>query len=189
QGAARVRDRARHLLAARALAQHLRGRAQVREAADSQVICIRRHVSTPIAAARNPTAQKKPPGSLAAFFGISVLRSDRSRPFLRQRLRKRVIPEVETCAVDHGPALIPQRREQFHEYAPATRRRQRRTAVRPREAASGPRPRMRRVALEVCAFPFLNGLSDRYDSRRVRIGIANFLLVEQVRNTAGWLWE
>ena len=37
--------------------------------------------------------------------------------------------------------------------------------------------------------PSPNGPTDRYDSRRVRIGIANFLLVEQVRNTAAWLWE
>jgi hypothetical protein len=34
-----------------------------------------------------------------------------------------------------------------------------------------------------------NRPGDRYDSRRVRNGIANSLLVEQVRNTAAWLWE
>ena len=32
-------------------------------------------------------------------------------------------------------------------------------------------------------------LAARYHSRRVRVGIANSLLVEQVRNTAAWLWD
>ncbi len=68
QRAARVRDRARHFLAARQLAQDLRGRAELREAANSQVVCVRRHVVTPVAAARSG-GKKKPPGSLAAFLG------------------------------------------------------------------------------------------------------------------------
>jgi hypothetical protein len=45
-----------------------------------------------------------------------------------------------------------------------------------------------RTSAKFVRSPHHNASIDRYDSRRVRIGIANSLLVEQVRNTAAWLW-
>jgi hypothetical protein len=46
-----------------------------------------------------PGGNKKPPGGPAVFEGISFARSsDRSRPFLRQRLGNAVIPKIKAGA-------------------------------------------------------------------------------------------
>jgi hypothetical protein len=74
--------------------------------------------------------------------------------------------------------LIPQRREQFHESP----------AIRLGPDGQTPSRFRARPAHKSCDF-FTRTDRDRYDSRRVIIGIANSLLVEQVRNTAAWLWD